>query len=64
MSDDVMFDVVQVQLFLPAQGDEAVADAASAALEDPEFLVAVGRAVQAVLDAVPALAPLSARAEW
>ncbi len=64
MSDDVMFDVVQVQLFLPAQGDEAVADAASAALEDPEFLTAVERAVQAVLDAVPALAPLSARAEW
>ena len=64
MSDLLLFDRFTVLLLLPPGADEATTDAARAALDDPTFLDAVRRAVQALLDAVPALAALSARAEW
>jgi hypothetical protein len=60
----LLFDRFVVALLLPPGADEATTDAARAALDDPSFLDAVGRAVQAILAAVPALAPLSARAVW
>jgi hypothetical protein len=49
--DSVLFDAFQVKLLLPASADEATADAARAALDDPMFLDAVRHAVQAVLAA-------------
>ena len=64
MPDPVEFDAFQVTLFLPAGADEATADAARAALNDPSFLDSVRRAVQAVLATVPALAVLTTSAEW
>ena len=64
MPELLLFDRFVVTLLLPAGVDEGAADAARAALDDPAFLDAVGRAVQALLAAVPALAALSARAEW
>ena len=64
MPDPVEFDAFQVTLFLPAGADETTVDAVRAALDDPSFLDSVRRAVQAVLAAVPALAVLSAGAEW
>ena len=60
----LLFDRFLVLLLLPPGADEATTDAARAALDDPAFLDAVSRAVQALLDAIPALATLSARAEW
>jgi len=62
--DLLLFDRFVVALLLPAGAEEATTDAIRAALDDPAFLDAVRRAVQALLDAVPALAVLSARAEW
>jgi hypothetical protein len=64
MPSEVQLDVVQLELLLFADAGEVVADAARAALDDPEFLVAVVQAVGAVLAAHPALAVLSARASW
>ena len=64
MSDPVLFDALQVKLFVPADADEATTDAARAALDDPSFLDSVRRAVRSLLAAVPALAVLSASAEW
>lgn len=64
MPDELLFDRFLVALFVPAGVDPATADAAQAALDDPAFLDAVRRAVQAILDAVPALSVLTATAEW
>ncbi len=64
MSDLLLFDRFLVLLLLPPGADEATTDAIRTALDDPTFLDAVRRAVQALLDAVPALAVLTARAEW
>ena len=64
MCESVEFDAFQVKLLVPAGADAAAVAAARAALEDPRFLEAVRRAVHAVLAAVPALAVLSATAEW
>jgi hypothetical protein len=60
----LLFDRFRINLLLPAGADEAATDAARAALDDPSFLDAVRRAVQALLAAMPALAALSASAEW
>lgn len=64
MPDMLLFDRFRVNLLLPAGADEMATDAARAALDDPSFLDAVRRAVQAILAAVTALAALSASAEW
>ena len=64
MSDLLLFDRFLVTLLLPAGADAVTTDAIRAALDDPAFLDAVSRAVQALLDAIPALAALAARAEW
>jgi len=62
--DLLLFDRFLVLLLLPPGAEEATTDAIRAALDDPAFLDAVRRAVQTLLDAVPTLAVLSARAEW
>jgi hypothetical protein len=62
--EELLFDRFLVTLFVPANVDAAVADAALAALDDPTFLDSVRGAVQAILTGTPALAVLSARAEW
>lgn len=64
MPDLLLFDRFLVLLLLPPGADEAATDAIRIALDDPAFLDAVRRAVQAILDAVPALTVLTARAEW
>ena len=64
MSDLLLFDRFLVTLLLPAGADAATTDAIRVALDDPTFLDAVSRAVQALLATVPALTVLSARAEW
>jgi hypothetical protein len=64
MSGPVEFDALRVKLLLPVGADQATADPARAALNDPAFLASVRRAVQAVLATVPALAVLSAEAAW
>jgi hypothetical protein len=62
--DPLLFDRFLVTLFVPADVDEAAAEAARAALDDPAFLDSARRAVEAVLAAVPALAVLTVTAEW
>jgi hypothetical protein len=62
--EELLFDRILVSLFVPADVDEAAADAARAALDDPTFLDSVRRAVEAVLATVPALAVLTVTAEW
>ena len=64
MSGPVLFDAFQVQLFLPNDADEATADAARAALDEPALLASVGQALQNLFATVPALAVLSVRVEW
>ena len=63
MPDAMMLDAFQVQLFLPAGADDAVADAARAALDDPPFPELVRDAVTRLLGAVPGLAVLTAVVE-
>ena len=64
MPELLLFDRFLVNLLLPAGADEVATDAIRTALDDPSFLDSVRRAVQAILAAVPALAALSANAEW
>ena len=63
MSDPVLFDSFQIQLFVPAVTDDAVADTARAALDDPPFPELVRDAVAQLLGTVPALAVLTAVVE-
>ena len=63
MSDPVLFDSFQIQLFVPAVTDDAVADAAHAALDDPPFPELVRDAVAQLLGTVPALTVLTAVVE-
>ena len=63
MSDPVLFDSFQIQLFVPAGLDDVVADAARAALDDPPFPERVRDVVTQLLGAVPALAVLTAVVE-
>jgi hypothetical protein len=58
-----MLDAFQVQLFLPAGTDDAVADAARAALDEPPFTELVRDTVNQLLGTVPALAVLTAVVE-
>lgn len=64
MPDSVQFDAFQVKLLMPADTDEATADAARAALDNPSFLESVRQAIQSLLATVPALAVLTASPEW
>lgn len=63
MPDDVLFDAFQVRLLLPAGTDDAVADAARVALDEPPFTDLVRDAVTRLLRTVPALAVLTAVVE-
>ncbi|VTU00875.1 unnamed protein product [Gemmataceae bacterium] len=64
MPRDLLFDRFQVTLFVPDDVDPAAANLARAALDDPSFLEAVRRAIEAVRTAVPALAVLTVTVEW
>ncbi|MCE9563945.1 MAG: hypothetical protein K8U57_18035 [Planctomycetes bacterium] len=64
MPESVLLEQLHLSLFLPIAADKAVVDAARAALDDPQFLDSVHTAVRNVLDAIPALAPLSAAVDW
>ena len=63
VSDPVLFDSFQIQLFVPAVTDDAVADAARSALDDPPFPELVRDVVTQLLGAVPALTVLTAVVE-
>ncbi len=64
MPHPVLLEQLHLSLFLPVAADKAVVDAARAALDDSRFLDSVHTAVRNFLDAVPALATLSAALDW
>lgn len=59
----VRFDDLTVTVFIPEDADDAVADAARAALDDPHFLDAFQTIIRQLFAIVPALAVLSVRVE-
>ncbi|MCE9560505.1 MAG: hypothetical protein K8U57_00480 [Planctomycetes bacterium] len=64
MPEPVLLEQLHLSLFLPIAADKAVVDAARAGLDDPQFLDSVHAVVRNILDAVPALAPLSVAVDW
>ncbi len=59
----VRFDDLTVTLFIPEDADDAIANAARAALDDPLFMDALQTSIRQLFAIVPALAVLSVRVE-
>ncbi|MCE9564280.1 MAG: hypothetical protein K8U57_19730 [Planctomycetes bacterium] len=63
MPDLVRFDNIPIALWIPRDTDDAVADAARAALDEPAFLASFTSTIRQLFATIPALAVLSVTLE-